>query len=186
MRLFIKNMVCNRCIMVVEAELEKFGLHPVRVELGEAEIKEELSPEEITALEKVLHGMGFEFMSDRKTRLVEQMKKAIIDLVYQQENLSKITLSEYLSREIGQDYSLLSNLFSESQGTTLNQFYILHKIERVKELLVYDQWSLSEIAAILDYSSVSHLSSQFKKVTGFTPSQFKNLKKTPRRSIDKL
>lgn len=186
MRLFIKNMVCNRCIMVVEAELEKFGLHPVRVELGEAEIKEELSPEEITALEKVLHGMGFEFMSDRKTRLVEQMKKAIIALVYQQENLSKITLSEYLSREIGQDYSLLSNLFSESQGTTLNQFYILHKIERVKELLVYDQWSLSEIAAILDYSSVSHLSSQFKKVTGFTPSQFKNLKKTPRRSIDKL
>lgn len=166
--------------------MEKFGLHPVRVELGEAEIKEELSPEEITALEKVLHGMGFEFMSDRKTRLVEQMKKAIIALVYQQENLSKITLSEYLSREIGQDYSLLSNLFSESQGTTLNQFYILHKIERVKELLVYDQWSLSEIAAILDYSSVSHLSSQFKKVTGFTPSQFKNLKKTPRRSIDKL
>ena len=172
--------------MVVEAELKKFGLHPIRVELGEVDIEEDLSQEEVAGLEKVLHEVGFEFMSDRKTRLVEQMKTAIIDLVYQQENLPKVTLSEYLSRQIGQDYSQLSNLFSECQGTTLNQFYITHKIERTKELLVYDELNLSEIAAILDYSSVSHLSNQFKKVTGFTPSQFKNLRKTPRRSIDKL
>lgn len=185
-KLYIKNMVCNRCIMVVESELKKFGLQPLSVQLGEVELESELTEVEKAELEKKLQSLGFDLMSDKKSRLIEGIKKSIIELVRHQEELPKTTVSQYLSEKLGQDYSSLSNLFSESQGITLNQYYITQRIERVKELLVYDELSLSEISDVLDYSSVSHLSKQFKKVTGHTPTQFKKLKGTKRLPIDRL
>lgn len=172
--------------MVVESELKKFGLQPLSVQLGEVDIAGELKEGQKEDLEKMLQTLGFDLMSDKKNRLIEQIKINIIELVHHQEELPKMTISQYLSEKIGQDYSSLSNLFSESQGITLNQYYITQRIERVKELLVYDELSLSEIADVLQYSSVSHLSKQFKKVTGFTPTKFKELKGIKRSSIDKL
>lgn len=172
--------------MVVESELKKFGLHPLSVQLGEVEIAGELEKGQKQELEKMLQDLGFDFMSDKKSRLIEEIKSSIIELVHHQEELPKTTISHYLSEKIGQDYSTLSNLFSESQHITLNQYYITQRIERVKELLVYDELNLSEIADVLQYSSVSHLSKQFKKVTGFTPTEFKELKGVKRLPIDKL
>ena len=172
--------------MVVESELRKFGLHPLSVQLGEVEIAGDLKKGQKQELEKMLQDLGFDFMSDKKSRLIEEIKSSIIELVHHQEELPKTTISHYLSEKIGQDYSTLSNLFSESQHITLNQYYITQRIERVKELLVYDELNLSEIADVLQYSSVSHLSKQFKKVTGFTPTEFKELKGVKRLPIDKL
>lgn len=172
--------------MVVESELKKFGLHPLSVQLGEVEIAGELGKGQKQELEKMLQDLGFDLMSDKRSRLIEEIKNSIIELVHHQEELPKTTISQYLSEKIGQDYSTLSNLFSESQNITLNQYYITQRIERVKELLVYDQLNLSEIADVLQYSSVSHLSKQFKKVTGFTPTEFKELKGVKRSPIDKL
>lgn len=172
--------------MVVESELKKLGLQPLSVELGEVEITGELNEGQKDELEKALETLGFELMSDKKSRLVAQIKNSIIELVHHQKELPKTTISQYLSDKIGLDYSSLSNLFSESQGVTLNQYYIIQRIERVKELLVYDELNLSEIADVLQYSSVSHLSKQFKKVTGFTPTAFKEVKGVKRTSIDKL
>lgn len=179
-------MVCNRCIMVVKSEIEKFGLHPVAVNLGEVILGEELSDKEKEKLNNRLQPLGFEIIDDRKTRLIESIKTGIIDNIYSEEEVPKMTFSEFLSSKYHHDYSYLSKLFSEVQGVTIEQFLISQKIERVKELLVYDELSLSEIAFKLHYSSVSHLSKQFKKVTGLTPTHFKQIKEKKRIPLDEL
>jgi AraC-like DNA-binding protein len=176
MKLYIKNMVCIRCKMVVKSELEKLGLHFTRIELGEAETMEELTPEQIDHLGMALRSTGLELMDDKKSILVEKIKAIIIEQVHYTDEEIKVNLSDYISEKLNHNYSYLSNLFSEVKGTTIEKFYLAHKIERVKELLVYDELSLTEIAWKLHYSSVAHLSNQFKKMTGLTPSHFKNLK----------
>lgn len=186
MKLFIKNMVCNRCKMVVKSEIEKFGLHPVTVELGEVQITEELNSLEKEQLNEKLLPFGFSLINDRKTILIEKIKNLIIDLVHHNNNQLSINLSEHLGKTLQHDYTYLSNLFTQVEGTTVEQYFIAQKIERVKELLVYDEISLSQIAYQLNYSSVSHLSKQFKKVTGLTPSHFKQLKENKRKPLEEL
>ena len=186
MKLHIKNMVCDRCKMVVKAELEKMGYHPFSVELGEVMFKKELSPEEKTKLNKNLQTVGFELIDDKKSRLIEKIKNLIIELVHRQDSTLKINLSDYLSSQLNHDYNYMTNLFSEVEGTTIEKYFIGQKIEKVKELLVYDELTLSEIAWQLNYSSVAHLSSQFKKVTGLTPSHFKNIRAQKRKPLDKV
>jgi AraC-like DNA-binding protein len=169
-------MVCIRCKMVVKTELEKLGLHFNTVELGEAEVMEEMTPEQLDKLGIALKKTGLELMDDKKSILVERIKAIIIELVHYTDEQIKINLSDHLSEKLNYDYTYLANLFSEVKGTTIEQFYLSHKIEKVKELLVYDELNLTEIADKLHYSSVAHLSNQFKKMTGLTPSHFKNLK----------
>jgi AraC-like DNA-binding protein len=175
-------MVCQRCKMVVKSELEKLGLHHTRVELGEVEVMEDLSTEQFNLLNRGLKMAGLELMEDKRSMLVERIKIHIIELLDNQEEQIKINLSDYLSEKLNHNYTYLANLFSEVKGTTIEQFYLNHKIEKVKELLVYDELNLTEIADKLHYSSVSHLSNQFKKMTGLTPSHFKILRQK-RRSI---
>lgn len=185
-KLHIKNMVCNRCIMVVQNELEKLGLHPTYVELGEVMLENELDKAQKDQLEKRLTVLGFELIDDKKSRLIENIKKHIIDLVQVQDGDLKINLSDYLSQKLHHDYNYISSLFSEVEGTTIEKYFIAQKIEKVKELLVYDELSLSEIAYQLNYSSVAHLSNQFKKVTGLTPTHFKNIKDIKRKPLDEV
>jgi len=162
--------------MVVKSELEKLGLHYIIVNLGEAEIMEEISPDQISKLSVGLRKNGLELMDDKKSILVEKIKTTIIELVHYTDDQIKNNLSDYLSEKLNHDYTYLANLFSEVKGTTIENFYLTHKIEKVKELLVYDELNLTEIAFKMHYSSVAHLSNQFKKMTGLTPSHFKNLK----------
>lgn len=178
-------MVCNRCIMVVKTELEKLGFTPISVQLGEAEIPGVLEPDKKNELNTNLRELGFEIIDDKRSRLIEKIKNLLIGLVYSEES-PKINYSDYLSSALHHEYSYLSKLFSEVQGMTIEQYFITQKIERVKELLVYDELSLSEIADQLGYSSVSHLSKQFKKNTGLTPTYFKRLKEHKRTPIDDL
>lgn len=179
-------MVCSRCVMVVKSELEMLGHQLSIVELGFAETVSEISESKKIEISKKLLSLGFELIDDKKAVLVEQIKNLIIKLVHHQNNDISINLSNFITKEIPQDYSTLSHIFSEEVGTTIEKFFILQKIERVKELLDYDENNLSEIAAILNYSSVSYLSNQFKKITGFTPSEFKKLKEKGRIELDKL
>lgn len=179
-------MVCSRCKMVVKSELEKFGLHPLFVELGEVEIAEDINKEQEGKLNERLLSLGFELIDDKRSRVVEKIKNLIVDLVHSKDNSLQTNLSDYIVAAIGQDYSYISNLFSQVESTTIEQYYILQKIERVKELLVYDEMSLSEIAFQLNYSSTSHLSKQFKKVTGLTVTYFKNLKEKKRNPLENL
>lgn len=162
--------------MVVKSELEKLGLHYTTVDLGEAEITEDATKEQYEQLSVDLEKAGLELMDDRKSILVEKIKAVIIELVHYNDEQIKINLSDYLSEKLNYDYTYLANLFSEVKGTTIEKFYLSHKIEKVKELLVYDDLNLTEIAWKLHYSSVAHLSNQFKKMTGLTPSSFKKLK----------
>jgi len=184
--LFIKNMVCNRCIMVVQNELDKLGFDVMNIKLGEVMLAKEPTPEEKSNLDKVLVSLGFEIIVDKKSRIIEQIKNIIIDLVHHQDNDIKTNLSDVLSSKLHHDYNYLSNLFSEVEGTTIEKYFIAQKIEKVKELLVYDELSLSEIAFRLNYSSVAYLSNQFKKVTGLTPSHFKQIKVDKRKPLDSL
>lgn len=186
MKLHIKNMVCDRCKMVVKAELEKLGHQPVSVELGEVVLEKELSAEEKVNIDKNLQTLGFSLIDDKKSRLIEKIKNLIIELVHRQNSTLKINLSDYLSSQLNHDYNYMTNLFSEVEGTTIEKYFIAQKIEKVKELLVYDELTLSEIAWQLNYSSVAHLSSQFKKVTGLTPSHFKNIRAQKRKPLDKV
>lgn len=186
MKLFIRNMVCNRCKMVVKSELEKFGLHPVSVELGEVEIIEELTEQKKAQLNEQLLSFGFALMNDKKMRVIEKVKNLIVDLVQNKNSQLKTNLSDYLSSQLHHDYTYITNLFTQVEGTTIEQYFISQKIERVKELLVYDEFSLSQIADDMDYSSVSHLSKQFKKVTGLTPSHFKQLRERKRKPLEEL
>ncbi len=169
-------MVCIRCKMVVKSELEKLGLHHTRVELGETEIMEDISAEQLHLLNLALQKTGLELIDDNKSILVEKIKTIIIEMVHYTDEQIKINLSDYLSEKLHHNYTYLSNLFSEVKGTTIEKYYLHHKIEKVKELLVYEELTLTEIAYKLHYSSVAHLSNQFKKLTGLTPSHFKNLK----------
>jgi YesN/AraC family two-component response regulator len=169
--------------MVVKSELEKLGLHHTIVELGEAVIREDLSTEQLDRLRVGLKKSGLELMDDKKSILVEKIKAVIVELVHYNEEQIKINLSDYLSEKLNYDYIYLGNLFSEVKGITIEQFYLAHKIEKVKELLVYDELSLTEIAYMLNYSSVAHLSNQFKKMTGLTPSHFKTLKRIRSNSL---
>ncbi|QEC43153.1 helix-turn-helix domain-containing protein [Pseudobacter ginsenosidimutans] len=186
MKLFIKNMVCIRCKMVVRDELTKLGVHCIVVELGEAEILETITPEQREEIRSVLLRSGLELMDDKKSMLIQKIKQVIIELVHYSEEPLRVKFSEYLSRQLNYDYTYLANVFSEVQGTTIEKFIISHKIERVKELLVYNELTLSEIAFRMHYSSVSHLSAQFKKVTGLTPSHFKQIKSQRRNMLDEL
>jgi len=176
-------MVCVRCKMIVKSEIEKLGLHYGPVELGEAEIIEDLTPEQIGLLDNGLKQAGLELMSDKKSIIVEKIKTVIIELVHYTDEQIKINLSDYLSEKLNYNYTYLANLFSEVKGTTIEQFYLNHKIERVKELLIYDELKINEIAWKLHFSSVAHLSNLFKKKTGLTPSQFKNLKIKSRKEL---
>lgn len=179
-------MVCIRCKMVVKEELTRLGLHCIMVELGEVEITETITPRQHDQIQVALLRSGLELMDDKKSMLIQKIKNVIIELVHYSEEPLRVKFSEYLSKKLNYDYTYLANIFSEVQGTTIEKFIISHKIERVKELLVYDQLNLSEIAYLMHYSSVSHLSAQFKKVTGLTPSHFKQIKKKRRNMLDDL
>jgi AraC-like DNA-binding protein len=179
-------MVCIRCKMVVKEELKKLGLHYIIVELGEVEIFEQISGEQHDNFKVALQRSGLELMDDKKSMLIEKIKNIIVELVHYSEEPLEVNFSEFLSKKLNHDYTYLANLFSEVQGTTIEKFLITHKIERVKELLVYNELNLTEIAYRMNYSSVAHLSSQFKKITGLTPSHFKQLKDKKRNALENL
>lgn len=185
--LYIRNMVCNRCIRVVREELEKLGLHVGRVELGEADVLDDKKID-MQTVRSVLETNGFQLIEDKRVKTIERTKLAILKMVQHDHGESPLTVnpSEFIARELGQDYHSLSTLFSSVEGVTIEQYTILQKIERVKELLKYGELTLSEIAFRMGYSSVQHLSNQFRKVTGLTPSHFKNLKESLRKPLDKV
>jgi AraC-like DNA-binding protein len=172
--------------MVVKSELEKIGIHYSAVELGEVDVVENLTKAQLETLGAALKLTGLELMEDNKKILVEKIQTTIISLVHFSDDQIKTNLSDYLSEKLNHNYTYLSNLFTEIKGNTIEQFYLANKIEKVKELLVYDELSLTEIAWKLHYSSVSHLSNQFKKMTGLTPSHFKNLKNRKRTALGSL
>jgi len=184
--IYIKNMVCIRCNMLVKAELTKIGLHFSTVELGRADIIEDISLAQHDQIRTALLKSGLELMDDLKGVLVEKIKKVIIELVHYSEDPLSVNLSEYLRRRLYYNYTYMANVFSEAQGRTIERFFIEHKIERVKELLVYDELTLTEIAYKMHYSSVAHLSSQFKKITGNTASYYKQLKVKRRSMLEDL
>ena len=180
-------MVRNSCKMAVKEELKKLGLHFIVVDLGEVEIMEEISAEQREQLKTALFNTGLELMDDKRAMLIEKIKNAIIEMVHHTDGeIIKTNFSEYLSKKLDHDYTYLANLFSEVQGTTIAQFIIAHKIERIKELIIYDELSISEIAWKMNYSSVAHLSNQFKKMTGLSPSHFKQLKEKRRSPIEEI
>lgn len=186
MKIFVKYMVSNRCKMAVKAALRQLGLHFIVVELGEVEIMETLSPEQRITLNLALKESGLELMDDKRAVLIERIINVITELIHHTEETPKVNYSDYISQKLGYDYTYLSNVFSEVKGITIQQFVILHKIERVKELLLYEELNLTEISYRMHYSSVAHLSNQFKKVTGFTPSQFMKLKDHGRMPIEEI
>lgn len=186
MTLFVKNMVCDRCVQAVRRAAETAGLEPLDVELGEVTLSEPPPPEQLERFRENLRSTGFELLDDKRQQLVGRIKAAIVDLVHRRNDDRKVNLSQYLTSTLARDYGSLSALFSEVEGTTIEQFLIRQKVERVKELLVYDELSLSEIADLLHYSSVAHLSNQFKKVTGLTPSHFKRIREQKRVPLDRV
>lgn len=187
---YIKNMVCNRCIMVVRQQLEGLGLHPEKVVLGEVGLREDdVSPEQWRAVDKALVTAGFERIDDRKSRLIESIKNEVIKRIHNPKGIDrKSNWSTILAEELHYEFNYLSSLFSSVEGITLEQYIIRQKIEHVKELLFYDERNLSEIAHLLGYSSVAHLSSQFKKVTGLTPSELKRSRdsRVSRKGLDQV
>lgn len=186
MKIYIKNMVCPRCIMVVQSELEKQRFSPVEVSLGAVVFDRELSVKEKQRIAETLQNVGFEIIEDQKKLEVEKVKSLIIDLVQNQNSLLKNKLSDYLSSQLDCDYKSITTLFTEIEGATIEKYFIAQKIEKVKELLVYNELTLSEIAYQLQYSSVAHLSNQFKSVTGLTPSYFKNLRSERRIPLNQV
>lgn len=179
-------MVCIRCKMVVKEALTKLGLPYTTVELGEAEIAGSISELQLEQVRAALLRSGLELMDDKKSVIIQKIKNVIIELVHYSEEPLAVNLSAYLSRKLNYDYTYLANLFSEARGVSIERFFIAHRIEHVKELLVYNELSLTEIAYKLHYSSVAHLSSQFKRVTGLTPSHFKKLKDKRRSMLEEL
>ena len=179
-------MVCNRCILVVQQELRKLNIESCRVTLGEIETTRELSKEKQDELQKHLDALGFELLDNSKKQLIEKIKNIIIQKVHYAQEEEHHNFSELLSQSLRKDYSYLSSLFSEVEGITIEKYIINQKIEKVKELIIYDELNLSEIAYQLGYSSVAHLSNQFKKVTGLTPSYFKQVGQNKRKPLDKV
>lgn len=179
-------MVSNHCKIAVKAELKKLGLHFIVVDLGEVEIMEELSASQRAQLNTALVCAGFELMDDKRAILIEKIINVIIEMVYHTSEMIKINFSDFLSEKLKHDYTYLSNIFTEVKGITIQQFIITHKVERVKELIMYNELNLTEISYLLNYSSVAHLSNQFKKITGLSPSHFKLLKDKKRIPIEEI
>ena len=186
LKLHIKYMVSNRCKLAVKEELNKLGLHFIFVDLGEIDILENISTEQRASLKAGLLNSGLELMEDKKAVLIERIKNVIIEMVHHSDEVIKVNFSHYLSGKINYDYTYLANLFSEVQGQTIEQFIISHKIERIKELIIYGDLNITEIAWKINYSSVAHLSNQFKKMTGLTPSHFKGLKGKRRSPLEEI
>jgi len=187
MKLYIKNMVCGRCILVVREQLDALGIAYQNIQLGEVELKEPPTAEQLGHLKDRVQSLGFEVLDDRKAALVNQIKSFIIKLIHNGggEELNK-KISVLLSETFQKDYHSLTTLFSSIEGITIEKYLILQRIERAKELLIYDEMTLNEIADALSYSSVQHLSQQFKKITGLTPSHFKKMKENKRKPLDKV
>jgi len=186
MKLHIKNMVSNRCKMIVKQELQKLGLHFIIVELGEVEIMGDIEGEKLEQMKIALLQSGLELLDNKRSVLIERIKNTIIEMVHHSNEPIKINFSDYLAAKLNHDYTYLANLFSEVQGTTIEQFVISHKIERIKELIIYNELNITEIAWKMNYSSVAHLSNQFKKVTGLSPSHFRRLKVKRRSPIEEI
>jgi len=186
MRLYIKNMVCHRCVVAVENIFKNLNIRYLSIILGEVEVAGELPAETLEKVDAALQNLGFERIEDRKSRIIEKVKTEIVYLVHHSGEVLHTNLSNWLSDKLHYDYTYLSNLFSEVEGTTIEKYYISQRIEKVKELLVYDELTLAQIADKLRYSSAAYLSGQFKKVTGLTPSFYKGIKDTKRRGIDQL
>lgn len=179
-------MVCTRCEMAVKTELDKLNISFSEMQLGEVTLQSVLEEDEKEALAKNLTNLGFELLDDKISQTIERIKNLIVGLVHYQDLKLKVNLSSYIADDLQQDYSALSNLFSETEGVTIEHYFIAQKIERVKELLLYNELSLSEIAYQLHYSTVAHLSNQFKKTTGITPTQFKRSNEVKRKQIDEV
>lgn len=186
MKLYIKYMVSLRCKMIVKDELKKLGLHYVIVDLGVVDILEDVTQEQRENLKIALLNSGLELMDDHKAILIERIKNTIIEMIHYAEELPKVNYSDYISEKLGYDYTYLANTFSEVKGITIQQFIIIHKIEKVKELLLYDELNLTEISYRLHYSSVAHLSNQFKKITGLSPSFYKLLQQKRKDNLENL
>jgi AraC-like DNA-binding protein len=184
LKLYIKYMVSIRCKMIVKEELKKLGLHFIITDMGVVDIMENITAEQREQIKIALLKSGLELMDDKKALLIDKIKNIIVERVYYSDELPKTNFSDFLSEKLNCDYTYLANLFSEVQGTTIEKFIISHKIERVKELIIYDELNLTEIAWKAHYSSVAHLSNQFKKITGLSPSHFKKLKNKRRKAID--
>ena len=179
-------MVSTRCKLAVKEELKKIGLHFIFVELGQVEIMEDISEKQKKQLKIALLRLGLELMDDKRNELIEKIKSSVIQLIHHSDEMLKINFSTFLSEKLNHDYTYLSNLFSEVQGTTIEQFIISHKIERIKELIIYNELSITEIARMMNYSSVAYLSNQFKKNTGLSPSLFKELNDKRRSPIEEI
>jgi AraC-like DNA-binding protein len=179
-------MVSNRCKLAVREELKKLGLHFIVVDLGVVEIMENITPEKRKILKESLLVSGLELMDDKKAILIEKIKSIIVEMVHHTEDIIKVNFSDYLSEKLNHNYTYLANMFSEVQGTTIEHFIISHKVERIKELIIYGELNITEIAWKMGYSSVAHLSSQFKKVTGLSPTHFKQLKDKRRNPIEEI
>ena len=186
MRLYVKYMVSLRCKMLVQAELEKLAIPYSKIDLGVIDTKEDITPEQRLQLQEQLQLAGLELIDDKKAMLIEQIKTAIINMVHYSDELPKINFSVHLSSVLNYDYTYLANLFSETEGRTIEQYILLHKIERVKELILYNELNLTEIARKMQYSSVAALSNQFKKMTGLTPSFYKSLRNKRRKNLENV
>lgn len=187
-RLFIKNMVCNRCIKVVREDLEKLGLSVSIITLGEVELSEEIDIGMLNKISIALKADGFELIEDKKVKIIEKIKSQIIEIIYNKDMVlsGNVNFSDYIQKKIGLEYHYLSKLFSSTEGITIEQYFIFQKVERAKELLKYGELTLSEIAYKLGYSSVQHLSNQFKKVTGLSATDFKNMTENMRKPLDSV
>ncbi len=186
MIVFVKNMVCNRCISAVQQIFQQAGIPPTSIQLGEVEISDSVSSEKWKELEKQLQNSGFEILEDQSKKQIEKIKTAIIEKISSQDIGEDFKLSEFISEKLHKEYSAISKLFSQQENIPLEQFFILQKIEKVKELLAYQEYRLTEISIMLGYKSVQHLSNQFRKMTGFSPSEFSKLKNKNRISLDQL
>lgn len=186
MKLYIKFMVSLRCKMMVKEELAKLGLHYVVVDLGVVDILENISQIQHDELKMNLAISGLELLDDKKSVIIERIKNVIIEMIHYSDELPKVNYSEFVSKKLNYDYTYLSNLFSEVKGITIQQFIIIHKIERVKELLLYGELNLTEISYLMQYSSVAHLSNQFKKVTGLSPSFYKKMQKLRSSNLENI
>lgn len=186
MKLYVKYMVSLRCKLKVKDELNSLGITALAIDLGVVELLDDLSPEQRSVLKENLLKSGLQLLDDNKSILIERVKNVIIEMIHYSEEMPTQNYSDYISQKLSHDYTYLSNLFSEVKGITIQQFIILNKIERVKELLLYDELNLTEISYRLHYSSVAHLSNQFKKITGLTPSYFKKMKKARNSNLETL
>ena len=184
--LYVKYMVSNRCKIAVKDALKNLGLHFIVVDLGEVEVMENLTLEQRAVLKRSLAYSGLELIDDKKGVLIGKIKNVVIEMVHHSDEALKINFSDFLSEKLHHDYTYLSNLFSEVQGITIERFIIIHKVERIKELIFYNELNISEIAWKMHYSSVAHLSNQFKKITGLTPSHFKKMKNQQRNPIEEI